>query len=119
MKKDRDLYFENQGYFTNPMMGQPGYQTSQMYMNNGFGQMPYMNMGMAFPNAMNYNYPNQNNFNNYDTNSIEQRLYRMERQIKRLDARVSRIEAKSNMDETNYKTTSDNYQINETNMYMM
>ncbi len=120
MKKDRDLYFENQGYFGNPMMGQPGFQTSQMYANNNFGQMPpYMNtMGMNMPGGM-PNYHNQNSYPNYDMNSIEQRVLRLERQIRRLDSRVNRIEAKLNLDNPDYKTTADNYQINENNMYMM
>lgn len=116
MKKDRDLYFENQGYFGNPMMGQPMYQTSQMYANNAV-QVPYYN-NINIPTPL-PNYPNTPNFPNNDINSLEQRLNRMERQIRRLDSRISRIENRLNIDSIDYKTTADNYSINDTNMYMM
>lgn len=111
MKKDRDMYFENQGYFGNPMFGQPTLTNSQMFASNGFQMNPYMNMPMQ-------NYPNMYNQNN-DSASFEQRLNRMERQIRRLDSRVSRLENKLNIDSFDYKSSSDNYNISDSNMYMM
>lgn len=113
MKKDRDMYFENQGYFGNPMMGQSTFQNSQMFANNGFQMNPYMNMPNPFQGY--YNMYNQNN----EFSSIEQKINRMERQIRRLDSRVTRLENKLNLDSIDYKSSSDNYSINEGNMYMM
>ena len=112
MKKDRDLYFENQGYFSNPGIGAPMYQTQGMYANNF--QMPFNNMTPMY-------YPNNNNNGmcNNDINQIEQKISRMERQIRRLDSRVSRIENRLNISNTNYQTTADNYSINNNDMYMM
>lgn len=111
MKKDREMYFENQGYFGNPMMGQPTFQNSQMYANNGFQMNPYMGMP---------NYPNTPIYNpNNEFSSLDQKINRVERQIRRLDARVTRLENKLNLDTVDYKSSSDNYSINETNMYMM
>ena len=115
MKKDREMYFENQGYFGNPMMGQPMYQSSGMYANNGMPMNPYMNMPTPFQN-----FPNNSGFNpNNEFSMLEQKINRMERQIRRLDSRVTRIENRLNIDSTNYKSTTDDYSINDNNMYMM
>ncbi|MBE6153247.1 MAG: hypothetical protein E7166_03385 [Firmicutes bacterium] len=111
MKKDRDMYFENQSYFGNPMFGQPGFQNSQMFTSNAFQMNPYMNMPIQ-------NCPNIYNQNN-EISIIEQRLNRMERQIRRLDSRVARLENKLNIDSFDYKSSSDNYNISDSNMYMM
>ena len=65
MKKDRDMYFENQnqGYFTNPGMMNPMMPNGSMYSNGmmqmgpntGYGNMNYQ---QAFPN-----YPNNQMYN--------------------------------------------------------
>lgn len=112
MKKERDMYFENQGYFSNPGIPNPMYQNG-MYGNFG------MPINQNFPYNMNFaqNFPN-NQYQMQDFNSIEQRINRIERQIKRLDSRVSRLESKCNIN-SSYQSSDDGYTINETNMYMM
>lgn len=122
MKKNRDMYFENQsqGYFGNPNMMNPMMQNSSMYSNS----MMQMNPNFAYGN-MNYsqtlpNYQNNPMYNpNGQYSSIEQRINRMERQIKRLDSRIARLESKCNIDTSSYQSTNDGYNINETNMYML
>ena len=117
MRKDREMYFENQGYFGNPMMGQPMFQNSGMYANSGMPMNPYMNMNMSNPMS---NFQNSFGYNqNNELNILEQKINRMERQIRRLDSRVTRLENKLNISPMDYKSTTDDYSINETNMYMM
>ena len=122
MKKDRDMYFENQnqGYFTNPGMMNPMMPNGSIYSNGmmqmgpnaGYGNMNYP---QTFPN-----YPNNQMYNpNGSFGSIEQRINRMERQIKRLDSRVARLESKCNINTSNYQSTNDGYNINENDMYML
>lgn len=112
MKKQRDMYFENQGYFGNP--GMPNQFVGPAMYSNNMVQMgpnvPYgnINYSQTFPN-----YPNS------QYSSIEQRINRMERQIKRLDSRIARLENKCNIDVSSYQSTNDGYNVNETNMYML
>lgn len=120
MKKERDMYFENQGYFSNPGMMNPMMPNASMYSNN----MMQMGPNMGYSN-MNYpqtlpNFPNNQMYNsNGQYNSIEQRINRMERQIKRLDSRISRLENKCNIDSSAYQSTNDGYAVNESNIYML
>lgn len=120
MKKERDMYFENQGYFSNPMM--PMYPQPNMYTNNMMQASPMPNVpfnNMNVPQTL-PNFPSNQGFNpNQDYNSMEQRINRLEKQVKRLDSRVARLESKCNIDTSSYQTTNDGYTINETNMYMM
>ena len=113
MKDDRDMYYGNYGYVSNP------FQNGMIpMMQNGMipnGMMPMMQN----PN-MNYGMPYSNqsmmpcNQNNSSTNTdINTRLNTMERQIKRLNERVTRLEATYNNNTTNI------YNEPDSSMYMM
>ena len=99
-KNERDMFYENSGYFQTPNMP----------------MMPNMNSGMSMPQTLpNYNhgnYPVTPDLNpGYQVNNIEQRLNRLERYTKRLDNRVSKLESMMN--------ATNNYQMDNNDMYMI
>ena len=113
MNDDRDMYYGNYGYVSNP------FQNGMMPMMQG-GMMPMMQGGMMQNPNMNYGTPynNQNmtscNQNNSSNNTdIDTKLNTMERQIKRLNERVTRLEAIYSNNTTNI------YNEPDSSMYMM
>lgn len=106
MKKDRNTFFQESGFYNQSMMPNQMSANQPFIMNAQSGQSFYSN----FPNNMNYQVPSPN-YNNYDTSDIEARLNKIERNINRLDARVSKLES-----QTLY--TTDDIDVS-TNMYMV
>ena len=111
-EQDRNMFFENQGYFQTPQMMGP--MMPNMYANNTMQMGPNVPMGMAqpLPGMM----PN-GQFQ--DVNSLEQRVIKLEKQMKRMDSRIARIENKLNLDANGYQISSDGYNVSEANLYMM
>lgn len=110
---DRDMYYGNYGYVSNP------FQNGMMPMMQG-GMIPNGILPMMQNPNMNYGtpYSNQNMMpcnqsNNSSNNDIDTRLNTMERQIKRLNERVTRLEATYNNNTTNI------YNEPDSSMYMM
>lgn len=110
---DRDMYYGNYGYVSNP------FQNGMMPMMQGgmipngimpMIQNPNMNYGMPY-NNQNMTSCNQNNSSN--NTDIDTKLNTMERQIKRLNERVTRLEATYNNNTTNI------YNEPDSSMYMM
>lgn len=100
-KDDREMYFDNQAYFSNPMMGPPFQTSSMMYYNNGMN--PYIP-----------NFQNQEYYNN--SGNILERINKLERVIKKLEEKVYTLENKLNTNSSNYQTTNNNYSSNDTYM---
>ena len=112
MKKDRNAFFSEAGYFN-----QTNIPTPNMNMVNTPFTTQSQTSFYAGPTAnMNYNAqtnmnPNLNSMVNYDFSDIESRSSKIERQINRLDARVSKLENMSLYPTEEIDTT--------TNMYMV
>ena len=90
MKKDRNAFFQESGYFN-----QTNIPTPNMNIANGPFTTSSQSSFYAGPTPMNYNTPNNMNANmsnmpNYDYSDIESRLSKLERQINRLDAQRNR-----------------------------
>lgn len=94
MRKERNSFFQEQGY-------NQGY-----FFNNQIPQMPQMEASSSF-------YMNQNmNQGNYQYNDFNTRLSRLERQVNRLEARINKLEV-------NPPISSNDEIENQTNMYMI
>ena len=108
MNNDRDMYYGNYGYVSNPLPNgiMPIMQGGMMPMM----QNPNINYGMPYSNQ-NMMPCNQNNTST--NNDIDTRLNTIERQIKRLNERVTRLEATYNNSTTNI------YNEPDSSMYMM
>lgn len=113
MNDDRDMYYGNYGYVSNP------FQNGMMPMMQG-EMMPGVMMPMMQNPNMNYGtpYSNQNmmpcNQNNNSNNTdFDNRLNTIERQIKRLNERITRLETTYNNNTTNI------YNEPDSSMYMM
>ncbi len=96
MKNNRDMFYENSGYFVGP---------------NGYGGVPVMPNTMPNQN-MGYN-PGltnpQNPFPNDTYETLEQKVNRLERFCKRLDNRISKLENMySNKTSSEYNITENN-----------
>lgn len=115
---DRDMYYGNYGYVSNPFpngvmpMMQNGMIQNGMIPNGMMPMMQNPNMNYTTP------YSNQNmmpcNQNNSNSNSdIDTRLSTIERQLKRLNERITRLEATYNNNTTNI------YNEPDSSMYMM
>ena len=101
-KEDREMFFDNQAYFSNPMMGGIPFQSSNMMYYN--------------PNMMPYQvqYPASYNTCGYD-NNLEERVNKLERVVRRLEESINRIENKLG-NNSNYQTTNNNFSTNDTYM---
>ena len=111
MKKDRNAFFQESGYFN-----QTNIPTPNMNIANGPFTTSSQSSFYAGPTPMNYNTPNNMNANipnipNYDYSDIESRLSKLERQINRLDARITKLENTNLYPVEEIDTT--------TNMYMV
>ena len=105
-KDDREMFFDNQAYFSNPMMSPPFQSSNMMYYTPNM--MPYSNMGMG---------QNPNYYNNYNyDNNIEMRINKLERVVRRLEEKVAKLENKSDINNSTYQTTNNNYSNNDTYM---
>ena len=112
MKKDRNAFFQEAGYFNQSNISTPNMMnmTTTPFATNAQSSF----YAGPIPN-MNYNTPTNMNANiqppNYDLSDIESRLSKLERQINRLDARISKIENTALYPTEEIDTT--------TNMYMV
>ncbi len=114
MKKDRNAFFQEAGYFNQTNIPTPN-------MNMNIANSPFTTQAQssfyAGPVApMNYNTQSNMNANtiptvNYDYTDMESRLSKLERQINRLDARVTKLESTTLYPTEEIDTT--------TNMYMV
>ena len=95
-KDDREMFFDNQAYFSTPMPGMPFSSNNMMYYNNP---------GMV-------QYPNYQTQPYYD-NSLNIRVDKLERNVKKLEEKIQLLENKNN---STYQTTNNNYSSNDTYM---
>lgn len=102
-KDDREMFFDNQAYFSNPMMTQPFQSSNMMYYTPNV--MPFYSQGQ-----------NQGNYNSNYNNDIEHRINKLERVVKKLEEKVIKIEHKLDMNSSTYQTTNNNYSNNDTYM---
>ncbi len=108
MNNDRDMYYGNYGYVSNPLPNgmMPMMQGGMMPMM----QNPNINYGMPYSNQNMMPCNQNNNSNNTD---FDNRLNTIERQIKRLNERITRLETTYNNNTTNI------YNEPDSSMYMM
>ena len=108
MNNDRDMYYGNYGYVSNPLPNgiMPMMQGGMMPMM----QNPNINYGMPYSNQNMIPCNQNNNSNNTD---FDNRLNTIERQIKRLNERITRLETTYNNNTTNI------YNEPDSSMYMM
>ena len=108
MNNDRDMYYGNYGYVSNPLPNgiMPIMQGGMMPMM----QNPNMNYGTPYSNQNMMPCNQNNNSNNTD---FDNRLNTIERQIKRLNERITRLETTYNNNTTNI------YNEPDSSMYMM
>ena len=108
MNDDRDMYYGNYGYVSNPLPNgiMPMMQGGMMHMM----QNPNINYGMPYSNQNMMPCNQNNNSNNTD---FDNRLNTIERQIKRLNERITRLETTYNNNTTNI------YDEPDSSMYMM
>lgn len=109
MKKDRNAFFQESGYYNQSSFNVPNMNNFNQPMMSP--QNPNFYPNQAIPN--NYNIPvNQNTstLNQTDYTDIESRLSKLERQISRIDARITKLES-------NYYPVEEI--DNTTNMYMV
>ena len=112
MKKDRNAFFQEAGYFN-----QTNFPNPNMNMASGpFTTQAQSSFYAGTQIPMNYNTPNGINANpqvnlSNDLNEIESRLSKIERQINRLDTRITKLES------TNFYPTEEIDTT--TNMYMV
>lgn len=110
MKKDRNAFFGEAGYFNQVNIPTPNMNIT----NNAFATQSGSSF-YAGPVPMNYNTPNGMNANmpqsNYDISDIESRISKLERQVNRLDARITKLESANLYPIEEIDTT--------TNMYMV
>ena len=98
-KEDREVFFDNQAYFSNPMMAPPFQASSYMYYN---------------PNMYPFNNQSQQ-YNTYD-NMIEQRVNKLERVVRKLEEKVLNLEKKADLEKSTYQSTNNNYSNSDTYM---
>lgn len=110
MKKDRNAFFQEAGYYNQTNIPTPNMNIA----NAPFATQAQSSFYAGPITPMNYNTPNNMNAmpsSNYDFSDIESRLSKLERQVNRLDARVTKLESMNLYPTEDIDTT--------TNMYMV
>ena len=111
MKKDRNAFFQEAGYFNQSSIPTPNMNVA----NAPFATQSQSSFYAGPVPAMNYNTQPGINANiatpNYDFSDIESRLSKLERQVNRIDARVTKLESMNLYPTEEIDTT--------TNMYMV